>query len=338
MRDRADIHALRLRLEGALAGRLTAEEILEGVRGFITEERGRIEGAHREGAKGREIVARLTDLADVVIQVLFREAELACGGPKAGDEGCCALVALGGYGRRELNPASDVDLMLLFPEREDPYLRALTDYLFHMLVNLRFELGYAFRSIDDCLELADADHRSLTSMLEARFLIGQQGIFDQFQKRFRRFLSPTKVGTFIEWKLAEQERRHKAYEVSLGEPNVKESPGGLRDLHTARWIVQVKFGVSGFEGLRTAGLLTPEEMGRGLEAFDFLLRVRTELHYLCGKHDVLSADVRDRVAANLGFAGPEPAGGAERLLTHYSLYAKEIHLLCRHVVARALGK
>jgi [protein-PII] uridylyltransferase len=226
MREPAGIDDLRLRLDGALAGRLTPEQRLEAMGAFITEERGRIERAHRAGAEGREIVACLSDLADVVIEALFRGAEVACGGPsKVGDAGC-ALVALGGYGRRELNPASDVDLMLLFSEREDAYLRTLTDCLFHMLVNLRFELGYAFRSIADCLELADTDQRSLTSMLEARFLIGEPAIFDQFQTRFRRFLTPTRVDSFVEWKLAEQERRHKAYPSSLHEPNVKESPGG----------------------------------------------------------------------------------------------------------------
>ena len=226
MRDRAFIHAIRLRLGAALEGKLNSEETLEAMGAFITEERGRIERAHRAGAGGREIVACLSDLADVVIEALFREAELACGGPsKVGDAGC-ALVALGGYGRRELNPASDVDLMLLFREREDAYLRTLTDCLFHMLVNLRFELGYAFRSIADCLELADTDQRSLTSMLEARFLIGEPAIFDQFQTRFRRFLTPARVDSFVAWKLAEQERRHKAYPSSLHEPNVKESPGG----------------------------------------------------------------------------------------------------------------
>jgi len=129
-----------------------------------------------------------------------------------------------------------------------------------------------------------------------------------------------------------------SYEGCLHEPNVKESPGGLRDLHTARWIARVKAGASGFEELRTAGLLTVEELGRCLAAFDFLLRVRTELHYLCGKHDVLSANIRVRVAANLGYVGPEPAGGSEQLLSQFALCTQEIHRISSLVVARALGK
>lgn len=335
MRDRAQIHELRPQLDAALAARRTPGETLQAMRGFIQEERGRIERAHREGARGREVVARLTDLADVVVQAVFRQANAACGGFQA-DHEPCALVALGGYGRQELNPASDVDLMLLFAKPEDPSLRNLTEYLFHMLVDLRFELGYAYRSIEDCLELAEADLRSLTSLLEARFLLGQEAVFDQFLQSFSRVLTRTKVETFIEWKLAEQEKRHAVYEVSLGEPNVKEGPGGLRDLHTARWIAQVKVAASGFEGLATAGLLNPAEMERVLEAFDFLLRVRNELHFLCGKHDVLTVALRDRVAANLGFIAPDPAGGVERLLTQYTLSTKEICHLCGEVVARAL--
>jgi [protein-PII] uridylyltransferase len=146
------------------------------------------------------------------------------------------------------------------------------------------------------------------------------------------------VDTFVEWKLAEQERRHKAYPGSLHEPNVKESPGGLRDLHTARWIARVTVGAVGFDELRAAGLLTPEEHDRCLAAFDFLLRVRTALHYLHGKHDILSAALQDQVAAQLGVVGPGPAGGVERLLTQYSLAAREIHRISSLVVARALGK
>jgi [protein-PII] uridylyltransferase len=249
----------------------------------------------------------------------------------------CALIALGGYGRRELHPASDVDLMLLFRERDDAYLRSLTEHLFHGLVDLHFELGYAYRSIPECLALADADHRSLTSLLEARFVAGRRAIFGELQAALRGFLSPARVHAFIEQKLTEQTRRHEAYGAPGGEPNVKESPGGLRDLHTARWIAQVKLGASGFGGLRAARLLSEEEIARYLAAFNFLLRVRLELHWLSGKHDVLSASLQPRVAENLGFQGVPCGDGGGSLMERYSQCADEVRSLSLAIVARALG-
>jgi [protein-PII] uridylyltransferase len=145
------------------------------------------------------------------------------------------------------------------------------------------------------------------------------------------------VHSFVERKLVVQARRHGAYGASGGEPNVKESPGGLRDLHTARWIAQVRLGASGFGGLRAAGLLSEEEIARCLASFNFLLRVRSELHWLSGKNDVLSASLQPRVAENLGFNDLLRGAEGGTLLERYSRSASEIRSLSSHIVARVLG-
>jgi [protein-PII] uridylyltransferase len=334
MSYRAYLRGIEFRLEAALDGRLTGGDVLVALRAFVHDERGRILQVHRAGAPGRENVTTLSGLTDAVVRALFRQAVVAAGLPSVG-VAPCALVALGGYGRRELHPASDVDLMLLFRERDDAYLRSLTEHLFHALVDLRFELGYAYRSIPDCLGLADADHRSLASLLEARFVAGQRSIFAQFQTALRRFLSPARVHSFVERKLNEQARRHGAYGAPGGEPNVKETPGGLRDLHTARWIAQVKVGMSGFGGLRSAGLLSEKETARCLVAFEFLLRVRSELHYLSGKHDILSASLQPQVADNLGFHHVLRGDEGGTFMGRYSQCAKEVRSLSSAIVARA---
>lgn len=338
MEERSYIYELRLRLAVPLEGKVSREEVLQALKGFVQEERGRIEKKHREGAGGREVVLSLTNLVDVVIQDLFRQADSSWKTLKKGSEGC-ALVALGGYGRRELNPASDVDIMLLYPKREDVYLPAIADYVFHMLWDIGFVLGNAYRSINDCLEIADSDPTSLTSMLEARFLAGRKAVFDRFRRSLRRHVTPKKASALIERKLEEQEARHRRYgsSIYLQEPNVKESPGGLRDLHTALWIARARAGISGLEGLAKEGLLTPGELERCLRALDFLLRIRSELHFISeGKHDVLSFSLQERAAANLGFFDTEQIFGVERFLQRYYLCAKEIHLLSKSVIERCL--
>ena len=336
MEERSYTHELRL--AASLEGKVKREEVLQALKGFIQEERGRIEKQHREGAGGREVVSSLTNLVDRVIRDLFRQADSPWEPLRRGSEGC-ALVALGGYGRRELNPASDVDYMLLYPKREDGYLHAIADYIFYMLWDIGFVLGNSFRSIKDCLEMADSDLTSLTSMLEARFLAGRRAIFDRFRRSLRGSLTPKKVSTFVERKLEEQERRHRRYgsSIYLQEPNVKESPGGLRDLHTALWIARAKSKAFDLEGLAREGLLTPGELERCLRALDFLLRLRNDLHYVSeGKHDVLSFSLQERVATNLGFFDTGQIFGVERFMQQYYLCAKEIHLLSKSVVERCL--
>ncbi len=304
----------------------------------VAEEQRRIEDQHRKGAGGLQIVAELTTLADAVIGHLFRLAEEALGEGRRKGEGC-ALIALGGYGRRELNPASDIDLMFLLPRRPDDNLQALIRPVLYTLYDIGFVVGHASRSVDDCLQMAEADLSSLTAMLEARFLAGQRGIFERFRRALASFLTGRQVASFIQRKLAEQEARHRKYGASifLQEPNVKEGVGGLRDLHTALWIAKVRYPIAGWRDLTTRGLLSQEELDQGLETLDFLLRLRNELHYLSrGKNDILSLSLQERVAANLGFSGTGETYAVERLMRHYYLCAREIQRLSRTIVERCL--
>ena len=170
----------------------------------IREERRRIETAHLMGAGGLETVGRLTHMVDMVIETLALRADAGCG---AG-QGQYVLVAEGGYGRREMCPASDVDVMLLFKD-EDVGLAQLSAYIFHMLVDLGFELGYSYRAIPDALILAEGDFKSLSSLLDARLVTGNHQIFSEFQQRFTALLTQERVVAFVEWRLGERERRHR---------------------------------------------------------------------------------------------------------------------------------
>lgn len=310
---------------------------LGGLVRFVREERGRIEAGHREGWGGRRVVAEQADVVDVVVRQLFRLADAGARPEAAERSRGLALLALGGYGRRELNPASDVDIMFVYAHRVDAYVDAVLHTMVPLLWDLGFVLGHSCRSISDCVRLAESDLTIRTSMLEARFLAGRREVFEAFRERMARSLEGERVARYIAEKLAEREDRYRRHGRSLylQEPNVKEGAGGLRDLHTALWVARAQYRVEGLDGLRERGLLTADEYAECAEAWDFLLRVRNALHYLCqGKMDVLMLPIQAQVATHLQVGPDGELSGVERFMQHYYIRVRRIHLLSRRVVDR----
>jgi len=314
--------------------------LLPAVKQFIAEERACIETAHRGGASGLEVVARHADLVDAVVCQLFRLADgVVPPALRERSEGC-ALVALGGYGRRELNPGSDVDVMFLYPRRVDGYVAAILNHVLYFLWDLGFSVGHSCRSLNDAMRMMDADLTARTSMLEARFLAGRPDVFAGFQERMWRTLQGRRAQQYIQLKLREQLQRHSKYggSVYLQEPNVKEGPGGLRDFHTALWVARARHRLDDLKALPALGLLTPVELAQCLQALDFLLRVRSELHYLHGgKSDVLSLSLQVPVAANLGFRD-EATYGVERFMQQYYTRAGALHQFSGHLIERCVAR
>ena len=322
------------------AGETLRAALLPAVKDFITGERARIEAAHRSGASGLEVVALHADLVDAVVCQLFRLAdEVVAPAQREASEGC-AVVALGGYGRRELNPGSDVDVMFLYPRRADDYVTSILNHVLYFLWDLGFSVGHSCRSLSDTLRMMDEDLTARTSMLEARFLAGSPGVFAEFQERMWRALQGRRAQQYIQIKLQEQARRHEKYggSVYLQEPNVKEGPGGLRDFHTALWVARARHHLEDLNALQALGLLSPVELAQCLQALDFLLRVRSELHYLHGgKNDVLSLPVQVPVAANLGFRD-EATFGVERFMQQYYTRAGTLHQLSGRLAERCAAR
>lgn len=339
-----------LRLQGLLEagvpavppgdGEALRAALLPAVKRYIGEERSRIEAAHRDGSSGLEVVARHADLVDALIGQLFRLADRSVAAPLRAESEGCAVAALGGYGRRELNPGSDVDVMFLYPRRLDGYVEAILNHVLYFLWDLGFDVGHSCRSLNDALRMMDADLTARTSMLEARFLAGHPGVFADFQDRMWRALQGRRVEQYIQAKREEQVRRHEKYggSVYLQEPNVKESPGGLRDFHTALWVARARHRLDDLNALPALGLLSPVELAQCLQALDFLLRVRSELHYLHGgKSDVLGLSVQVPVAANLGFRD-EATFGVERFMQQYYLRAGALHQLSGRLIEHCAAR
>ncbi|HLC22014.1 MAG TPA: [protein-PII] uridylyltransferase [Candidatus Methylomirabilis sp.] len=327
------IGGLRAVLQGAHAD----DGPLSALRGFIADEQRRILEIHRHGASGREVVQAITDLTDAVVTSLFRLADAACDPALRGSSEGCALIALGGYGRKELNPASDVDLMFLYARRADAYLNAILHPVLSTLWDVGFVVGHSCRSIDDCVRMAEIDTTSRTSMMEARYLAGKQELYQTFSAKLERSVFYKRAGAFVQRKLEESRERHLRYGASIyvQEPNIKEAPGGLRDLHTAAWIARVTQRVGTLSELAQRSLLSREEMERWDLALDFMLRLRNELHYLCrGKNDVLSLSLQEQVAADLGFLDTPRSYGVEHFMQRYYLAAKDISVLSEQLISR----
>jgi [protein-PII] uridylyltransferase len=332
------------------AGRadLPAEEealrrgLLPAVQTFLAVELAGLEAAHRAGAGGLEGVALRADLVDGLIGQLVRLADLHLATPamRTESEGC-AVVALGGYGRRELNPGSDIDLMILYPRRLDPYVSVLLHHLLYFLWDLGFTVGHSCRSLADAAAMMEADLTTRTSLLEARFLAGSPGVFSALQGRLWKSFQGRRAQQYIAAKLEEQAGRHAKYggSVYLQEPNVKEGPGGLRDFHLALWAARARHRLGDLSGLPALGLLSPAQLDDCLLALDFLLWVRSELHYLeGGKNDVLSLPVQVLVASSLGFGDEGGSYGVERFMRQYYLRAGTLHQLAARVVERCAAR
>ncbi|MBI3813010.1 MAG: hypothetical protein HY279_00885 [Nitrospinae bacterium] len=287
-------------------------QYVKEVREMIEEKKGEIRERHRNGAGGIEIAEAYTKLVDDLIikmyEVVMDNPPLPPfnkGGIKGGLNGQpLSLVALGGYGRKELNPFSDVDILFLYDRKLDPYIDFATHNIISTLWDIGFHVGHSTRAIEDCLSIAKSDITARTAMMESRYLIGSREIFDKFFASFKRDVTKRGVDDFINMKIEETGQRHSVYgnTVCVSEPNVKEGPGGLRDLHTALWAAMAKFGINTLEGLERRGIIDNQEKESALKAIDFIFRVRNDMHFLAGKkNDVLSHEIQETVAKNLGY-------------------------------------
>src|SRR5438477_2692296 len=291
---------------------------------------------HAEGASGQESVRTHARLMDDVILSLTRL--IASDASRAGlPPTPLVVMALGGYGRRELHPLSDVDLMVVYDGELSPYVQRMMQELLYSLWDLGLQVGHSLRSLDDCVAMARTDFPSRTSMQEARFLAGERRLFARFRRVLRDNVFRRDFGQFLETTLVERDARYRKHGASpyIGEPNVKESAGGLRDMHTAMWLGAAKFGARTLRELTDKGLITPREQAAADAALTFLWRVRNELHFFSGhKNDILTRDLQPRIAKNLGYANDEASLGVERFMHDYYLHARVIHRVSKRLIAR----
>lgn len=247
-----------------------------------------------------------------------------------------AVVAVGGYGRGELAPYSDIDLMFLFPYKAPPWGEQVVEYLLYFLWDLGLKVGHSTRSIDDAVRLAKSDTTICTALLEARLIYGESALYDELRRRFAKDVQGAGGSAFVEAKLKERDDRHQRMGDSryVVEPNLKDGKGGLRDLHTLFWIVKFVYRVSDPAELVGKAVLSQSELRHFNQAHRFLWKVRCHLHELAGRgEERLTFDMQPRLAVRLGYRDHAGARGVERFMKHYFLIAKTVGDLTRIICA-----
>jgi [protein-PII] uridylyltransferase len=299
-------------------------------------ERGRAEvrGRFDAGdANGEEVAEALSFLADQVIRLIYDFATdyvYPAANPTEGERLCVAAV--GGYGRGELAPFSDIDLLFVLPYKETARQEQVIEYILYMLWDLKLKVGQATRSTDECVRLARSDLTIRTAMLESRYLWGDRKLYNELRRRFYGEVADSTGPEFVEKKLAERDARHEKMGGSryVLEPNIKEGKGGLRDLQTLYWIAKYLYKVDEVANVVDRGVLTKKEAHRFDRAHRFMWDVRCHLHYLAGRgEDRLTFDTQSEIAQLLGYRDRAGARGVERFMKHYYLIAKEIGDLTR---------
>ena len=300
----------------------------------------RREWLHRrllEGATGVEVVESFTDLIDAVLIGRYRAVTREEGQKDASALKHCCLVAVGGYGRRELAPYSDIDVMVLYQSGGSKVVSTLSKNVFHHLWDLGFQVGHSVRSIPDCLTVAEEDLAVRTSLMEARFLGGDPSVFQDFRTKFgRRFLGK-RATQFVQQKLEERHRDYAKFgeTVFLLEPNIKKSKGGLRDLHLLQWVGMAKHQAMTLQELSNRGLLSHQDYLALLEAREFLWRVRCLMHFQAGRaQDILSFEEQVRLAAHYQFVDQPHILAVEQFMQQYFRHTTGIYDRCMRFVDR----
>jgi len=285
-----------------------------------------------EKLSGLEAARSLSALQDALIQVLYDFASkhfYYAQNPTSAEH--LAVVATGGYGRGELAPGSDIDVLFLHPAKRNAWCESVIEFILHMLWDLGLKVGHAARTLNECARLAKEDSTVQTALLEARYIAGDKMLFASMRAAFWKQAAAT--GTqFVEAKLAERDARHHRQGESryLVEPNIKEGKGGLRDLQTLYWIGKFLYRVDDPRELIAHHLFTAAEFEMFREAESFLWEVRVRLHYLCGHaEERLSFDVQPSLAAAMGYTDSDPRRAVESFMKRYFLVAKDVGDLTR---------
>ena len=321
------------------------KDVLPDLQGWLALERAHTRAYFERTGNAFRSLRQFSDVIDHLLQGLLklalRQAETLGQLPEAAKESeknatPLALLAIGGYGRRELFPYSDLDILILHNETMGEALEPVAQFIYYVLWDLGFKVGQSVRTLTDTLEVSKTDHTLLTALLDARLVTGQRRLLTKLIRMLQEEANEARVRQFTEEKLAERDARHEKHGNSryLLEPNIKDGKGGLRDLHTLYWIARYAYGVRNMKELVGRGLLTDEEYKRFQRALRFLCVVRMELHYMAGRaEERLTFDKQRALADKLDFRETEANRAVERFMKRYFLVAGEVGSLTRLVCA-----
>ena len=307
--------------------------LLEFLRQALEDGRAEIKTRFMRKNDGAEAVLAQAYLMDSIIRAIHEAATsklYRVSNPTQAEQIC--VIAVGGYGRGELAPFSDIDLLFVLPYKQTPHVEQVVEAILYLLWDLKLKVGHSTRSIDECMRQAKADMTIRTAMLETRYICGEQTLMTDMVARFRKDVVAGTALEFVEAKLQESDERHKKLGDSryVIEPNVKEGKGGLRDLHKLFWIGKYVYQVDAVSALVDKDVLSLVEARRFAKAQKQLWTIRCHLHYLAGRgEERLTVDLQREIATLLGYTDHAGSAAVERFMKHYYLTAKDVGDLTR---------
>ncbi|MEM9159637.1 MAG: [protein-PII] uridylyltransferase [Verrucomicrobiota bacterium] len=311
----------------------TAAAKLSACKDFLKDETAFLKEQHRDGASGLYIVRGRTAIIDCLLAAIAKPAfeEVKKELPETDVQ--IAILALGGYGRKELCPLSDVDIMFLYPSKaKEKELQVIQEIMaqkiLYPLWDTGLKVGHSSRTIDEVFKEARADIQNKTAMLEARIVTGSQPLFDSFHNSYYLFYRKEDPKAYIEQRLRDQRDRRAKFgdSVFMQEPDIKSGVGGLRDYHNTFWMARVRLNAQDMDALADLNYLRKDELKAFKDAYDFLLRVRNELHFRSKRPtDLLALESQPKVAYRLGYKQRDILKRVEEFMRDYYSHAQIIY-------------
>ncbi len=328
------------RLDARRLGRGHEDHVVAFKR-FLKIETERLRIRHRFGIGGGEVAACRSYVIDLVVRYASQLVARDLSRGESAEPLGCALVALGGYGRQELAPFSDVDLLFLRAGPRAGGAKEFAEQLLYLLWDMGLTVGHSYRSVAESVTIAKDDLHSRNAMAEGRLLVGDEALYRQFAKALddNVFRSRSKTAAYLDTMRAEVEARHGKHgrAVCVQEPSIKEGVGGLRDLHAMIWVGRAKYRCRTLDDLRAGDHLSGPDFAAARRAYDFLWRVRHEAHFVTGRAtDLLTLDLQHIVAASLGFEPKRGMLASEIFMREYYSRAQELSRVSERFLARAL--
>ena len=309
---------------------------------FLKLENSQLQSLHRSGVGGREVCQARATLLDVLLRHILEPVRARLEQAKTPPPNF-ALVAIGGYGRGELNPFSDIDIMFLHDSelspggKAKPQLGALTDGLLYTLWDLGMKVGHSVRTVEDCVKVANSDMQSKTALIEARLVTGSKELFDRMQAVVTAKCVRGFEDAYIQARVTDQAARRAKFGNSpfMQEPNIKNGCGGLRDYQNLLWMAYFKYRTRTLDELEAKDLITEAEKKQLDTAYDYLLWTRNELHYAAKRAvDVLGKNLQPSIAHALGYTDRSPSKRLEEFMRDVYTHMRNIYLITRTLEER----